>query len=330
MPVKKKSFLNSLRRLLQSLIGVVALNSFIPVFWTKRLYGGILKQYCAPVLNCYGCPSAFFACPIGSIQHILLITRPVKFSAAVRLWDQLSAYLQALVTTLTSWPMALTALVGLGVGRLFCGMVCPFGFVQDMFFKIKAHKVTMHRCFSWGRYLVLVVLVLIIPFFTQLPWFCKLCPQGNLEAGIPFILWNPTNSLSGDPMFPTIFWFFWVKVAILVAFLGLFIFIKRPFCRAVCPLGAIFGLFNRVSVLQMKVDEKIKEFCKTCNQCRDICPTDINIYEDANSPDCVRCLLCTTCPSVSLTWVGGRRGTPAKAIGKRATQAGSGRQRSNQ
>jgi len=323
MPVKSKSFLNPLRRLFQLLLGVVALNSFIPVFWTKKLYGGVLKQYCAPVLNCYGCPSAFFACPIGSIQHILLITRPVKFPATARLWDQLSAYLQALVTTLTSWPMALTALVGLGVGRMFCGWVCPFGFVQDALFKIKTPKVTMHRYFSWGRYLVLVALVLIIPFFTQLPWFCKLCPQGNLEAGIPFILWNPANPLSGDPMFPTIFWFFWVKVVILVVFLGLFVFIKRPFCRAVCPLGAILGLFNRVSVLRMTVEGAAKASCNMCKTCQEICPVDINIYDDANSPDCIRCFLCTTCPSVSLTWAAGRPGQPAKTIGKSAAEAGN-------
>lgn len=307
MVVRKRSFLNPLRRLLQVFLGWVALNSFIPVFWTKKMYSGALNQYCAPVLNCYGCPSSVMACPIGAIQHILLITRPVNFPPAATLWDKLSAYLQALVTTLTSWPMALTAVVGLSVGRMFCGWVCPFGFLQDLLYKIKTPKVIMHPSLSYGRYIVLIILVLVVPFFLQLPWFCKLCPQGTLQAGLPWILWNPGHPLTGDPMFPTVYWFFWVKVAMLVIFAGLFIFIKRPFCRAICPLGAILGIFNRVSVFRMGVEPKALRSCIHCRTCKSICPVDISLYDDPNSPDCIRCLLCTTCPSIKISWLGGGR-----------------------
>ena len=85
-----------------------------------------------------------------------------------------------------------------------------------------------------------------------------------------------------------------MKLAILVIFVISAILIKRPFCRFMCPLGAIWGLFNRISALKLKVD---KHHCLECDICRKVCPMDISIYEDPHHFDCIRCMRCVTaCP----------------------------------
>ena len=85
---------------------------------------------------------------------------------------------------------------------------------------------------------------------------------------------------------------FWVKIALLNAVLILSAVSKRPFCRVICPLGAMFSLFNRVSILRLNWDEAK---CTHCDKCTRICPMDIAIYKDANSHNCIRCLDCSQC-----------------------------------
>jgi polyferredoxin len=138
-----------------------------------------------------------------------------------------------------------------------------------------------------SRLFSLFGLVLLLPLFTHEPWFSKLCPAGMLEAGIPQVLVEPAlRSLIGP--------FYWLKLFIMALFLAWMTVTRRPFCRWVCPLGAIWSPFNRVSTLQMSVDQ---EACIRCDRCQRVCPVDIRIYEDASSGACVRCMRCVTeCP----------------------------------
>ncbi|MGB9561893.1 MAG: 4Fe-4S binding protein, partial [bacterium] len=142
--------------------------------------------------------------------------------------------------------------------------------------------------FTYGKYIFLIVLVVLIPLLTGEPWFCKLCPQGTLQAGIPQVLLrNELKTLIGR--------LYWVKIMILIFFVIGFVFIPRLFCRTICPVGGFLAIFNRISFLQIKVDSNK---CNRCDKCREVCPVDISIYEDSSSPECVRCLACTFCPAV--------------------------------
>jgi polyferredoxin len=88
--------------------------------------------------------------------------------------------------------------------------------------------------------------------------------------------------------------FYWFKVLLLVLFLAWMAVTRRPFCRWVCPLGALWSPFNRLSTLQMAVDT---EACIRCNRCQQVCPVDIRIYEGASDGACVRCMQCVNeCP----------------------------------
>lgn len=90
---------------------------------------------------------------------------------------------------------------------------------------------------------------------------------------------------------------FYVKVAILFSIAGASVLTKRPFCRMACPLGAIYSFFNRFSVFQLAID---KRTCTRCDRCRELCPMHVKIYDRPTDMDCIRCLECTVCPSITL------------------------------
>ncbi|HLA81844.1 MAG TPA: (4Fe-4S)-binding protein, partial [Thermoleophilia bacterium] len=61
-------------------MSTVGLNAYVPALFTGTIVQAQSKGICVPVLNCYSCPSAIAACPIGSIQHSMASAR-VRISA---------------------------------------------------------------------------------------------------------------------------------------------------------------------------------------------------------------------------------------------------------
>ena len=277
------------RRLVQ-IVSTVITNPHWPSAFARAIYQGRLKAFCVPSLNCYSCPLAVFACPVGAIQNIFAQIRPSIATGAYHVG---------------LYVIGILGVVGSAVGRMACGWICPFGMLQDLLHKIPTPKIEIPRFLSYFKYVVLAVMVVILPlmvvdaFGYGEVWFCKyLCPAGTLEAGIPMVLLNP--SLQGQIGFQ-----FWFKVSILVIFIGLMIPIKRPFCRTTCPLGAIYSFFNKFSVLKLSVSSD----CIECDRCYEICPMSIRIYENPNDKDCIRCLDCRkVCPVDAIEYdIAGRR-----------------------
>jgi polyferredoxin len=191
------------------------------------------------------------------------------------------------------YVVGFVGLIGAAVGRLMCGWVCPFGFLQDLLYKIPGPKLNFPRWARFGKYATLAVLVLIIPAITHVNWFSRLCPAGALEGTIPLRLLPPGAAALDFG------WFFWFKIGILVFFLAWMVVTSRSFCRAACPLGAIWALLAPVSLYRLRVDEST---CTGCGKCEEICAVDINVSEDPNSPECLRCLDCKKmCPTGSIT-----------------------------
>lgn len=252
-------------------------NGYIKGFAHGKIYQGDLKYVCLPGMNCYSCPGALGSCPIGALQSTLS-SREYKISLYV---------------------LGFISLFAVIFGRLICGFLCPFGLIQDLLFKIpfvkKVRELKGEKFLRCLRFIILAVFVIILPMFvidiTGLgkPWFCKyICPVGTLEGGIPLVLMNKTlRSAIG-------FLFKW-KVAILIVILIFSIIIYRPFCRYICPLGAIYGLFNKISFVSYKVD---KSKCTKCGVCQKTCKLNIKVYENPNSMDCIRCGECIEACSV--------------------------------
>jgi ferredoxin-type protein NapH len=243
------------RRTAVQVAAALVLNSYV----TQRFTGGIP----CPALNCYACPAAAFACPIGSIQHFVGRRK------------------------IPLYVLGVVALVGALIGRASCGWFCPFGWFQELVYKLPTPKLRLPNRFNWTRYVALAVLTVVIPFITREPWFCKLCPAGTLEAGIPVVLLDMgVRHLVGA--------LYWIKLGILAAFLAWMSATRRPFCRWMCPLGALWSPFNPVSSFRLEVDQ---ETCIRCDRCQAVCPVDICVYEDPGSGACIRCLQCVrVCP----------------------------------
>jgi ferredoxin-type protein NapH len=277
-PRPRYSFLRKSRLFFVVGIGLILSNGYFKAAFSKQIYDGPLKQACVPFLNCHACPTAFMACPIGILQHF----------AAIR---QFPFFL-----------LGFLGAVGMIFGRAACGWLCPFGWLQDILHKIPSVKLRLPRAFKVGKYLSLVILAVLLPLLTEDHWFSRICPWGTLIGGIPWMLWNPVDPMLGSPVIEPgmVGWLFVLKLSVLGIFLILFVLIKRPFCRSVCPLGAIYSYFNRISFMRMEVEGK----CAECDLCVEVCPVDMKISEDPNSPDCIRCLKCTVCKHVSVSWGG--------------------------
>ena len=256
-------------------------NGYYAGFVSGKIYQGESKQICLPGLNCYSCPGALGSCPIGALQAI---SNDKNFSVSF-------------------YAIGFLMLVGALMGRFACGWLCPFGLFQDLLFKIpgfrKVKSIPGDRYLKNIKYAVLIIFVFTLPiaimneFGLGDPWFCKyICPSGTLMAGFPLLLTN--QGLRG-----AIGILFGWKTLILLGFIILSLHTYRPFCRWACPLGAIYGLFNPISIYQYQID---KQTCQSCGTCKAVCKLSLTPNQTPNTPDCIRCGDCIkSCPSGALS-----------------------------
>ena len=276
---KIKKWIPTKRKLMQ-LYFALLFNANLKGFITGNIYQGSTKILCAPGINCYSCPGAIAACPLGSLQG--------SFSA-----DHSTIY----------YVGGILLLYSLMFGRMICGWLCPFGLIQELFYKIKSPKLKkspVTRILSYFKYAILVFFVFVIPIMyafrdTPLPAFCKyICPAGTLEGGIG-LLSNAVNASYFSMLGPLFTWKFLLMVSILVGC----VFIFRLFCRFICPLGALYGLFNKISFFGIKVE---KGKCTDCGLCTAHCKVDIKRPGDQ---ECISCGECVgTCPTKAIQWKG--------------------------
>ena len=241
-------------------------NLHLPNFLKGGLYQGAGKTVCVPGLNCYSCPAAAGACPIGAYQAVV-------GSSKFRFSYYITGFL---------------LLVGVLLGRFLCGFLCPFGWVQELLHKIptKKHSTKKLKPLTYLKYAVLVGMVCLMPALLVNdvgmgdPFFCKyLCPQGVLEGAIPLSLVHSGIRAALGALFT------W-KCSILLGVVVLSVVFYRPFCKWLCPLGAIYALLNKVSLFQMKVD---KRKCISCGKCAQACKMDVDVTQTPNHTECIRC-----------------------------------------
>lgn len=256
-------------------------NSYLPGFVQGKIYKGKLKNLCVPGMNCYSCPGAAGACPIGAMQ------------AVIGSWNFKFAFYVA----------GFLMFVGALIGRFVCGWLCPFGLIQDLLHKIpfpkKIKSFRGDKLLRKLKYVILLVFVILLPLFLVdvigqgSPYFCKLiCPVGTLEGGIPLVLLN--EALRG-----TIGWLYAWKNLLLFVTIFLSIIIYRPFCKYICPLGAIYSVFNPISVFRYRVDQ---EKCTNCGACARVCKMQVDPVQNANHLECIRCGQCKKiCPAGAIT-----------------------------
>ena len=262
-------------------------NSYLLGFVQGRIYQGKLKKICLPGLNCYSCPGALGSCPIGAFQAVIG-SRNHRFAFFVA---------------------GFLIFIGALTGRFVCGFLCPFGLIQELLHRIplpkkwkKIQTFRGDRLLRKLKYVILVVFVILLPLFAVdmvgqgQPWFCKLlCPAGTLEGGWPLVLAN--QALRG-----AVGWLYAWKNLLLAATIVLSILVYRPFCKYLCPLGAIYSLFNAVAVFRHRLDE---DKCIHCGACAEVCPMQVDPVRSPNHAECIRCGLCrSVCPAGAIRMTG--------------------------
>ncbi len=245
-------------------------NSYIYNFAGGQIYKGKWKEFCNPGMNCYSCPAARLACPIGAMQAV---GGSMDFN--------LSFYAAGFVLA-----------AGVLFGRAICGFICPFGLIQELLYKIPFPKKKLWKGFSYIKYILLVLFVLLLPVIhtNELgmgdPAFCEyICPVGTLEGGLPLLSAHPELRQAIGALFS-------VKACIMAVTLIGCIMVCRFFCKVMCPLGAVYGLLNKISIYHMEIN---KEKCISCGKCHNECPMDVDPVKNPDSAECIRCGKCTVC-----------------------------------
>lgn len=255
------------RRLIQ-LCAALLYNLNLKGFSEVSIFRGKIKGVCVPGLNCYSCPGAIGSCPLGTLQNAI----------------------ESMDRKLPFYILGVLLLFGVTFGRTICGFLCPFGFIQELLYKVPVPKLKKNRVtkvLSKLKYGILIVFVVILPIWFKaatnlpVPAFCKyICPAGTLEGGIPLVLLDPSlGSLAGAL-------FTW-KVMVLIVIIASALFIHRSFCRFLCPLGAIYSLFAPIALLGVKID---RDKCTDCGRCVRTCKMDIRNVGDMECIQCGECI----------------------------------------
>jgi ferredoxin-type protein NapH len=249
----------------------------IILFFTANLGAvGLKTGFCYPFFYCQACPAATSACPIRALEN--------------------SVYKQSFEWRFLVYPLLIIGFLGITTGRAICGWACPIGLLQRgtsrVARKVKKHpiaqKLGKYRGEKYLRYIKYLMLIVFV-FLTSLLIgfiFTDICPVGMLVGTFPILILNPGKFVPN--------YFFPVALVIFILFIVLIFSIERGWCRYFCPVGALLGPFNKVSMLHMAVKT---EGCLHCNVCSYSCPMGIDVPNMHRDPECILCGKCvTTCP----------------------------------
>ena len=266
----------SLKRKAIQITALIFTNPYVMNFLSGKIYKGSLKQFCAPGLNCYSCPSALLSCPIGTLQAVGG-SPSFKFSFYV---------------------VGCLLLIGLLIGRAVCAFLCPFGLFQELLNKTPIPKINLWPPLTYLRFATLIICVILVPIIVTSyaglgePVFCEyICPAGTFEAAIPLLI---THSEFRD----AIGTLFCLKFTILIITILGCMTIHRFFCKVLCPLGAVYGLMNKFSLYRLKLDSSR---CVKCGLCRRVCQMGVDPASEVDSNKCILCGDCVrSCPHGAL------------------------------
>lgn len=183
----------------------------------------------------------------------------------------------------------ITLLIALIFRRSFCGLICPFGTIQE-FFGILGKKIfrkrfiipsKIDRPLRYTKYITLIITILLA-WETSGLWMDSYDPwaaYGHIFAGV--------TALTSEYMIGSII--------LIVTLIGSLLY-DRFFCKYLCPMGAFYGLISKISPSKIIRNE---DNCINCGLCSKNCPVNIKVSEvkEVTSAECINCQSCVTvCP----------------------------------
>jgi ferredoxin-type protein NapH len=233
-----------------------------------------------PYFFCYACPWDVGNCPLGILEHGFI-------DIQITFWIGLAMLV---------YLVGFMSLMGLLLGRAYCGWACPMGLLQDITRKFKISDKVRNRLkpnvnpkYKNVKYLILLAIP-ITAYLSKDLFYTNLCPVGGVTGTIPTLLFYSSEWVLGSA--------FSIKATSIILFLALIILVARGWCKYLCPIGAILAPFNRFSRVGVKRDEKK---CTDCNLCEMKCPMDVKDIGKKPDSECVLCGRCVaSCKSKSL------------------------------
>jgi len=195
--------------------------------------------------------------------------------------------------------------VGLLFGRGVCGWLCPFGGLTEVFVTGKKirwnlnalkRRITSKEGFSYAglkewvkdtKYALLITVILLSAFLS-FPLVCVFCP----------VFWL-------DPIF-----ILWIMLLFIVIFAVILpIMTKHRWWCLICPIGAVFGLINKISFFRIRIDSKKCIKCYDCiDECRMYAMAPESVEQSKHlGENCIRCGRCIeACPeeAIDMYWLG--------------------------
>jgi polyferredoxin len=248
------------------------------------------------------------ATTVGILHLFLPGTKPVGVDALCPFGGIEAAATLALTGSLIAkiaWSsfvlLIATIVVALIFRRVFCGKICAFGALQELFGKlgkvIFRKRLTVPAAIDKpARYLKYLTLAAIVILSTV---------AGELIIR-PYDPWAAWNHLLSAELISG----FLVGLIILVVSVVGSLLYDRFFCKYLCPMGGFLGLINRLGWFRIRRNDATCTHCMACNKA---CPVNIPVESMAQvqTSECIACNLCVNACPVKDTLVisGPRKGT---------------------
>lgn len=249
---------------------------------------------------------------------------PTEYSAFIIYFQFIPSLLSFIVNASPAGTgFIIVILLTLLAGRIYCSFICPLGFSQDIFIRLRK-MLQKNKISGYSRpyYLLFYFLLsfFIISFIASgtilLVWFDPFSIFGRFityTASYPLITLN--NELASFLIKKNIFSIHTISIrpayAGLIFSLSLFSIIMilsffkgRLYCNSICPAGAILSIISRLSFFRIQINKKN---CIRCGMCEKICKSGCIDYHNGfvDTPRCISCFNCISlCPNGSITLTG--------------------------
>ena len=243
----------------------------------------------------------------GKLSPLMLTRRAIQAAAFVLfpgLFISTFSAMKTIVSTIVGGTFTMAAyggqvilvvamlLITAIMGRFFCGFLCSFGSMGDLFWwigtKLKLRRPSISekadRVMKYLKYVVLIGAVLLgwtlgvsLLSGTSNPW---------TVFGM-YATWKGWTDLTG---------LLSVGALLLLAIMVGSMYIERFFCRYLCPLGAVFSLVSKARLYKIR---KPMQNCGNCRACTKRCSMGISLYgmNQVTDSECIDCMKCVeVCP----------------------------------
>jgi len=221
-------------------------------------------------------PSIHALCPFGGLESLYSLLTAGTFISKI--------FSGTLILFL------ITLVLAVALRKSFCGLLCPFGAIQEFFGWLGRKLFSRNYPMPKGldrplRYLKYGVLVVTVGFAWKTAglWMAPYDPwaaYAHLSEGIPAVWASSAVGL----------------ILLLVTVAGSVVY-DRFFCKYLCPMGAFNGIVGKISPFKVVRND---ETCIHCDLCNKNCPANIDVSHSrlVTSAECFNCQTCVlNCPA---------------------------------